>query len=233
MIKTRDPRDACPLITVTFLPSRYIPTILAVPLCILSQLPSSRTIMPNGKNGANGHPLPPEQWRIARILTEATKNMLSQSKRILPDIELLQGFTQTFLAGGVIDDRTYLVCASCTPAYTYAEMPRVERDGVFEDTETHFLGRLSKSSSSQRPSPTAPRSGMTSTASSSTSCGTRCSTRRYRTSATSSSTEWPMAPTTHVESPPFFTHSAPTNTSPRRTSCSRSSAWPGATMRGP
>ncbi|MBE3044774.1 hypothetical protein IMZ48_19880 [Candidatus Bathyarchaeota archaeon] len=86
-------------------------------LHILSQPPFSETIMPNGKNPANGHPLPPEQWRIAKILTEATKNVLSQSKRIIPDIELLQGFYQTFLAGGVIDDRTYLVCASRTPAY--------------------------------------------------------------------------------------------------------------------
>lgn len=66
--------------------------------------------MPANRNHGNGHAVPLEQSRIARILKEASQNVISQSTRILPDLALLQGLYQTFLAGGVIDDRKYLVC---------------------------------------------------------------------------------------------------------------------------
>ena len=50
-----------------------------------------------------------EHASIAKLLAEARRDLLSQTGRILPDLRFLQGIGQTLLAGGIIDDRKYLV----------------------------------------------------------------------------------------------------------------------------
>lgn len=60
----------------------------------------------------NGGPGSQEQSNIAKILGQASQDLMSQSHRVLPDLAILQSLYQTFLAGGIIDDRKYLVCVS-------------------------------------------------------------------------------------------------------------------------
>lgn len=63
-----------------------------------------------GKIQMNGSPVSQEQSNITKILSKARQDLISQSHRILPDLAILQGLYQTSLAGGIIDDRKYLVC---------------------------------------------------------------------------------------------------------------------------
>ncbi|SPO05473.1 related to Psi-producing oxygenase A [Cephalotrichum gorgonifer] len=58
---------------------------------------------------ADGHAVPSDSSNITKLLSEARQDLISQSHRILPDLAILQALYQTFLAGGVIDDRKYLV----------------------------------------------------------------------------------------------------------------------------
>lgn len=61
------------------------------------------------KTKASDNHLPDRSSNLKRIVSEAYKDLNSQSRRILPDLGLLQELFQTFLAGGIIDDRKYLV----------------------------------------------------------------------------------------------------------------------------
>lgn len=103
-------------------PSRCSSHKTTIPSWILRRPPSRELTMPANKHHGNGNALPPEQSRIARILKEASQNVISQSHRILPDLALLQGLYQTFLAGGVIDDRKYLVCVNPASRRGYFHM---------------------------------------------------------------------------------------------------------------
>lgn len=43
------------------------------------------------------------------LLDEARQDIVSQAGRVGPDFETLEGLSSTVLAGGIIDDRKYLV----------------------------------------------------------------------------------------------------------------------------
>jgi hypothetical protein len=61
------------------------------------------------KTQADGNHFADRSSNLTRIVSEAYHDLNSQSRRILPNLELLQELSQTFLAGGIIDDRKYLV----------------------------------------------------------------------------------------------------------------------------
>jgi hypothetical protein len=63
------------------------------------------------KTQASGNHFPDRSSNLTRIVGGAYQDLNSQSRRILPNLELLQELSQTFLAGGVIDDRKYIVGA--------------------------------------------------------------------------------------------------------------------------
>lgn len=63
------------------------------------------------KTQASGNHFPDRSSNLSRIVSEAYQDLNSQSRRILPNLGLLQELSQTFLAGGIIDDRKYLVGA--------------------------------------------------------------------------------------------------------------------------
>jgi hypothetical protein len=46
---------------------------------------------------------------LLRLLSETRQDIVSQAGRILPDLHVLEGIGSTILAGGIIDDRKYLV----------------------------------------------------------------------------------------------------------------------------
>jgi hypothetical protein len=56
------------------------------------------------KTQASGNHIPDRSSssNLTKIVTEAYQDLNSQSRRILPNLGLLQGLLQTFLAGGII-----------------------------------------------------------------------------------------------------------------------------------
>ncbi|PNP73611.1 hypothetical protein FNYG_13052 [Fusarium nygamai] len=49
------------------------------------------------------------QTNLADLLNEVRRDILSQAGRIGPDLRILHGAAETALAGGIVDDRKYLV----------------------------------------------------------------------------------------------------------------------------
>jgi hypothetical protein len=47
--------------------------------------------------------------KLTKLVTGLRQDISSQTGRILPDLEVLQGIGSTIIAGGIIDDRKYLV----------------------------------------------------------------------------------------------------------------------------
>ena len=58
-----------------------------------------------------------EQSNLSRVLSKARQDLASQSRRIVPDLAILQGIYKTFLAGGIVDDRKYLVRSLSKPLH--------------------------------------------------------------------------------------------------------------------
>ncbi|KAL5361997.1 heme peroxidase [Aspergillus floccosus] len=57
-----------------------------------------------GRNGSSG-----TFANLTRLVTELRQDISSQAGRTLPNLQVLQGIGSTILAGGVIDDRKYLI----------------------------------------------------------------------------------------------------------------------------
>lgn len=49
------------------------------------------------------------QANLADLLNGVRRDILSQAGRIGPDLRILHGATEAALAGGIVDDRKYLV----------------------------------------------------------------------------------------------------------------------------
>ena len=71
---------------------------------------------------ANGHHDPESQSNVLKILNQAREDLTSQSHRILPNFSLLQGLYQTLLAGGIVDDRKYIVTAWTSTGLVWRRM---------------------------------------------------------------------------------------------------------------
>jgi hypothetical protein len=61
---------------------------------------------PLSENGRDG------RSNLEELLKEARQDLLSQTGRIIPNLNLLVGAGELVLRGGLIDDRKYLVCVS-------------------------------------------------------------------------------------------------------------------------
>ena len=64
---------------------------------------ASNNTLANGQDDSSHHS------NADKLLGEAHQDLASQQHRILPNLTLLQGFFRTYLAGGIIDDRKYIV----------------------------------------------------------------------------------------------------------------------------
>lgn len=47
---------------------------------------------------------------LISLVTRALADLFSQAGRIAPDIRVLQDVAMTTFAGGIVDDRKYIVC---------------------------------------------------------------------------------------------------------------------------
>jgi hypothetical protein len=113
----------------------------------------------NGLHGVNGTGL---RSNLEGLLNEARRDLLSQSGRILPDLNILLGAGEAALQGGLVDDRKYLVHA-------------LESLSSLEFSVTVFLcDRLNKSSNLPHLSPMAPSFVAASMRGLSTRCGRTC-----------------------------------------------------------
>ncbi|KAJ0128229.1 Uncharacterized protein HZ326_28676 [Fusarium oxysporum f. sp. albedinis] len=109
------------------------------------------------------------QSRLVELLSEARRDLLSQTGRVLPNLSLLAGVKDVISKGGQIDDRKYLVGVLGLVGLT-SDLPR--------------LCQMTLSL------------GVTSMQGSSTRCGATCAIRRFRIWETNSDTAPLMAPTT-------------------------------------
>lgn len=63
------------------------------------------------------------QSRLVELLSEARRDLLSQTGRILPNLSLLAGAKDVISKGGQIDDRKYLVGVLALAGLT-SDVPR-------------------------------------------------------------------------------------------------------------
>ncbi|KAB8262111.1 heme peroxidase [Aspergillus pseudonomiae] len=77
----------------------------------------------NHGSSSNGH------HSLLRLFNETRQDIVSQVGRILPDLQVLKGLGSTILAGGVIDDRQYLIEEIIQVAASLPNGSRL-RDGI-------------------------------------------------------------------------------------------------------
>lgn len=93
----------------------------------------------------NGASVSQDQSNITRILNQAREDLLSQSHRVFPDLAILQDVCQTFLAGGIIDDRKYLVRNSLLISLrTYLRSIYTQAQAHHRRLATYLMGQVEK-----------------------------------------------------------------------------------------
>ena len=129
---------------------------------------------------------------MEELLEEARRDLLSQTGRVLPNLNIALGAGEVALQGGLLDDRKYLVCVFDPRLVPKVSCHKYNRSVFF------FWGRSKTSSSSRRHYQMTPSFVAASMRSSSRPCGRPYNILPFPTWATSSDTVLLMAPTTYV-----------------------------------